>query len=141
MTHFYLVIDLGTLPGGNSSSAAAINDLGQVVGSSDVAGGTEHAFLWRAGALQDLGTLPGSNSGTSGISTCGQVAGQSNFTGSGTDTHAFVWSSGSLQDLGTLPGDNGSAAVAISACGQVVGNSSLSAGGNCARLSGAKARA
>jgi probable HAF family extracellular repeat protein len=60
----------------------------------------------------------------------GQVAGQSDFNGSGGKTHAFVWSSsGGMQDLGTLPGDDGSAAVAINACGQAVGNSSLRAGG------------
>jgi probable HAF family extracellular repeat protein len=83
MTHFYAVIDLGTLPGGHSSSAAALNDFGQVVGSSDVAGSKNHSFLWTAGALQNLGTLPGgSHSGASGISTCAQVAGQSDFTGS-----------------------------------------------------------
>jgi probable HAF family extracellular repeat protein len=56
MAHFYTVTDLGTLPGGNSSSAAAINDLGQVVGSSWVAGGNIHAFFWAQGAMQDLGT-------------------------------------------------------------------------------------
>jgi uncharacterized membrane protein len=47
MTHFYVVIDLGMLPSGNSSSAAAINDLGQVVGSSEVAGRKDHSSSGR----------------------------------------------------------------------------------------------
>ena len=41
----YTVTDLGTLPGGTSSGATAINDHGSVVGSAD-ASGVEHAFLW-----------------------------------------------------------------------------------------------
>lgn len=79
MAEYYAVTDLGTLPGGASSTAWDINDLGQVVGSSDAAGGQVHAFLWATAAqMQDLGTLPGgSSSQASGISVCGQVAGQS----------------------------------------------------------------
>ena len=133
MAEYYVVTDLGALPGGASSNAYDINDNGQVVGSSQVTGGNSHAFLWRPTTpLQDLGTLPrGSGSQASGISVCGLVAGQSDLAGSGGKDHAFVWSSvGGMQDLGTLPGDNGSEAGAINACGQVVGNSSLSAGGH-----------
>jgi probable HAF family extracellular repeat protein len=52
MAHFYVVTDLGTMPGGSSSSATAINDRDQVVGSSEVAGGNNHAFFWTAGAMQ-----------------------------------------------------------------------------------------
>jgi probable HAF family extracellular repeat protein len=39
-------IDLGTLPGGNSSSARAINARGQIVGVSRTSTGVEHAVLW-----------------------------------------------------------------------------------------------
>ena len=60
MAEYYVVTDLGALPGGASSNAYDINDNGQVVGSSQVTGGNSHAFLWRPTThLQDLGTLPG----------------------------------------------------------------------------------
>ena len=39
------MLDLGTL-GGTSSTATGINHRGQVIGTSDVAGGGAHAFLW-----------------------------------------------------------------------------------------------
>ena len=45
------IVDLGTLPGGVSSSAAAINDDGWVVGSADVGNATSHAFVWRNGRM------------------------------------------------------------------------------------------
>ena len=51
------VQDLGTL-GGSSSWASAINDSGQVIGSSYLAGDqNRHAFLYKDGKMTDLGTL------------------------------------------------------------------------------------
>lgn len=52
VARFYVVTDLGTMSAGNSSSGTAINDRGQVVDSSEVAGGNNDAFLWTAGARQ-----------------------------------------------------------------------------------------
>src|SRR6478672_12955343 len=53
--------DLGTLPGGDYSSAFAINDSGVVVGSSNIAT-SSHAFQWTPSqGMHDLGTLPGTN--------------------------------------------------------------------------------
>jgi probable HAF family extracellular repeat protein len=58
-------IDLGTLPGGTSSSAQGINNLGQIVGYSfttQIDGA--HAFLWTdATGMLDLNDLIQSNSG------------------------------------------------------------------------------
>src|SRR5690242_8555759 len=60
VVEYYVVTDLGTLPGGASSNAYDINDRGQVVGSSQVAAGQNHAVLWTPMTpLKDLGTLPG----------------------------------------------------------------------------------
>jgi probable HAF family extracellular repeat protein len=54
-----MMTDLGTLPGGNFSSATGINDRGQVVGYASVASGAFHAFLFEDGVMTDLGALPG----------------------------------------------------------------------------------
>src|SRR5207245_9209115 len=50
--------NLGTLPGGRVSFAIAINDAGQVVGTSE---GGSGAFLWQNGIMTDLGTLGGAS--------------------------------------------------------------------------------
>lgn len=67
------MIDLGTL-GGSDSSAAAVTDGGQVVGSSDIAGDADfHAFSWTAaGGMIDLGTLGGSRSQALAANDAGQ---------------------------------------------------------------------
>jgi len=54
----YERIDLGTL-GGRQSFAAAINNRGQIVGSSDTPTNQTHGFLWEDGAMIDLGALGG----------------------------------------------------------------------------------
>jgi probable HAF family extracellular repeat protein len=90
--------DLGTLPGGDYSSAFAINDSGVVVGTSNTSTST-HAFSWTlAKGLSDLGTLPGANASSAlAINNQGQIAGSSG-------GHAVLWSGGGIQDLGTLGG-------------------------------------
>jgi probable HAF family extracellular repeat protein len=58
------VTDLGTLPGADESRAVAINDDGQVVGSSGTAAsGLAHAFSWTPdGGMVDIGTPGGATS-------------------------------------------------------------------------------
>ena len=112
--------DLGTLPGGARSGAAAINNLGHVVGVSDTRFGRSRAFLWRGGVMQDLGTLPGYNDSRAvAINDRGQVVGVArNDRG---DERAFLWHDGRLRDLGTLPGYARSTVFAINNRGEIIG--------------------
>jgi probable HAF family extracellular repeat protein len=125
----YNLTDLGTLPGGVSSQALAINDLGQVVGAASVPEGT-HAFLWTdSGGMQDLGTLPGGGaySIAAGINVRGKIAGSSDFTQPfAGNTHAFVWTQSSgMQDLGTLGCPDITGATGINFFSEVVGISTI----------------
>jgi probable HAF family extracellular repeat protein len=114
---------LGVLPGGDSSTAFAINDSAQVVGSSNTQNQL-HAFQWTAARrLVDLGTLPGdTDSEAFGINNPGQIVG---YSSGPSGQRAFITdASGVLQNLGTLPGDNGSQGNDINDAGTVVGVSS-----------------
>src|SRR5262245_45831236 len=56
--------DLGILPGGKSSTAAAINNRGDIAGTAnkdfiDVGMDKIRAVLWSGGAMIGLGTFPG----------------------------------------------------------------------------------
>src|SRR5437762_9058267 len=55
-------IDLGTL-GGNSTTPRALNNGGQVVGTSVAADGQAHPFVWEAGTMRELPLLPGTRPG------------------------------------------------------------------------------
>lgn len=119
----YRFTDLGTL-GGGSSRAYAINDAGQVVGSSDVADGSAvHATLWRGSTTTDLGTLGGTNSRAYGINRAGEIVGASDVAGD-LGTHAVLWRGASPSDLGTLGGAS-SFAYGISNTGRIVGGSTV----------------
>lgn len=106
--------DLGVLPGGDYSVASAINDSGQVVGTSNTRNGMQ-AFLWTsANGLTRLPSLSGTVASSAyAINNFGQIAGVSG-------VHAVVWSAGSMKDLGTLGGSR-SEAHGINSQGQVVG--------------------
>jgi probable HAF family extracellular repeat protein len=115
-------LDLGTL-GGTSSQAEAINDLLEVVGSSDTATGTD-AFLW-IGKMFDLGNLGGSFAVANSINNLSVVVGSSNTAGD-TDVHAFIWTAKKgLVDLNKLiPANSGwdlQVASSINDSGTIVG--------------------
>ena len=110
----YFLTDLGTL-GGTQSFAYAVNDLGQVVGSSWIAGDTaSHSFLYSNGKMKDLYPL---NSGTvqtvgpTGINLFGQIA--SGLTENGVYVPAILNSAtGNLTLIGSL-GSNGTATFGV----------------------------
>jgi probable HAF family extracellular repeat protein len=127
---------LGTLEGFGTSHALAINDFGQVVGYSTVAGFDDHAFLWTpdrpngtTGTMVDLGVLQGPSSTASAINDAGVVVGWSRRdTGGKFHFHAFRWTpatpngtTGAMSDRGVLPGDHSSFATGINSRGDIVG--------------------
>jgi probable HAF family extracellular repeat protein len=119
----YQAIDLGTLEGGPNSYPTAVNDLREVVGSSQV--GTtrfSHAFLWRKGKLIDLGVLNPDFpvSYAYDINDRGQIVGTSAAVTGG--FHAVLWRHEVMTDLGTLGGAS-SSATSINNRGQAVGRS------------------
>jgi probable HAF family extracellular repeat protein len=120
--------DLGTL-GGSSSFAKAINDAGQIAGTSFTAHARFHAFLYSGGTMVDLGTLGRSSIDSSdgwAINAAGQVVGDST---SAVNTHAFWYAAGSMIDLGTLGNPAfPSTAFGINNAGQIVGYSGTPTG-------------
>uniref|UniRef100_UPI001CFEFC56 hypothetical protein n=1 Tax=Microseira wollei TaxID=467598 RepID=UPI001CFEFC56 len=127
-------------PSSTSSYAVAINDLGQVIGTSTTiySGNyyrppynyTEHyeqnVFLWdKNSGMINLGTLGGKNQATA-INNYGQVIGYSVIADG--QTRAFFWEKSSgMINLGTLGGDY-SSANAINDYGQVIGSSVIADG-------------
>jgi len=82
-------IDLGTL-GGTSSTPAAVNESGDIVGWSEVAVGSvmRHAFLWTpTTGMMDLGQ---DTSFATAINNLGHVAGGALY-GDPFGTHPFLW--------------------------------------------------
>ena len=92
--------DLGTL-GGENSEAVAVNDAGQIAGTSDTAAGLRRAFRMVAGhKMTDLGSLFGAagNSQASGINKNGAVIGTDD---DGATNQAFLYDN-KLRHLGEL---------------------------------------
>lgn len=123
-----VMTDLGTLGGdaiieGDISAASALNEHGQIVGSSTTASGDTHAVLWQNGVMTDLGTLGGTFSDAADIDERGQIVGTS--TTAAGERHAFLWQEGVMTDLGMLGGCGpivpSSEAHGINDHGQVVG--------------------
>jgi probable HAF family extracellular repeat protein len=114
---------LGKLRAADYSRAFAINESGDVVGTSGRRG-VDRAFLWtRNGGMEDLGVLPVDTQSTAtGINNAGQVVGYSS-SRSGEDRAFLCTRNRGIEDLGTLPGGDFSRALAINETGDIVGTS------------------
>ena len=114
------MVDIGTL-GGTIAVPNWMNDRGQVVGASNIAGDQiSHAFLWdKRRGLQDLGILPGGMfSYANSINDAGEAVGGSD---SSNGAPAVLWKDGAMIDLGNLAGDICSGANSINSSGEIVG--------------------
>jgi probable HAF family extracellular repeat protein len=130
------VTDLGNLGGtgqGFGNLALNLNNEGQVVGQSDLAGDANfHAFRWSKNTgIEDLGTLTGDvNSVALGINDSGEIVGLSldaNF-----DAHPYVWRNGVMTNLNSLIPANSPLslfiACSINSSGEIVGLAVTSTG-------------
>jgi len=111
----WVIRSLGTL-GGSYSLAYAINERGQVAGTSQTAAGKQHVFLWANGRMTDLGRYDGDGLF---LNERGQVAwnepGRGNPDGVHTERRAFVWKDGVTTKLGQFR------VVGMNDRGQIVG--------------------
>ena len=117
---------LGTLPGGTTSQANAINDLGQLTGYANgtKTGAAVHAVLWgRNGVIQDIGALSGGYSQGDAINIQGEVIGYS--ITQDAKSHPIYWNkSAGLRALPYLSAtDTRGWGLAINNLGQIAGGS------------------
>ena len=114
----YRIADLGDLTDG---TVAALNDAGQITGTTPGPSDMAHGFLWDAGRGLPLGALPKHHASIAyGINSRGQVAAASfNIPGRG---RAFLWD-GVPRRIGSLPGFPYSEARGVNDAGQVAGSS------------------
>jgi probable HAF family extracellular repeat protein len=115
------MVDLGSL-GGKVGFPSWLNNNGQVVGQSNLAGDKKyHPFFWQKGkSMQDLGTLGGSSGTATWINDAGKIVGGA-YTQGDQAFHAVLWKNGKAHDLGVLPGYKHSLAYSINSKGQIVG--------------------
>ncbi len=134
------IIELGTF-GGRSSTAHAINERGQIVGTADTGMVREapyqnvaisHAFMWENGRLADIGTLGGKDSVAHAINDHGWIVGISEIDMTsiiGGEQSQFLYMNGEMLDLNRLiPRDSGWQlfnAVAINNRGQILATGNL----------------
>ncbi|MFO0811246.1 MAG: PEP-CTERM sorting domain-containing protein [Gemmataceae bacterium] len=125
------MVNLGALPGHISSTAAGINNAGQVVGTSSPSGGTafdQRAFRYTDGVgMVGLG-VPAGAAGSVGraINNSGQVSVSGFFTSSVGKAYRYTDALGYLL-LGDLGGQN-SVGWAINDGGQVAGSADTASG-------------
>jgi len=112
-----------------------INAYGQVIGYSDVVGGSPwHAVMWEDDAILDLGTLAGTSKSIGrAINENGQLVGVSYVKSS--KYSGFIYEDGVMSGIGSLGSNpDWTSANAINNAGQIVGYSKTTDGQNHAFL-------
>ena len=98
----FTITDLGTVLGGTESSAVAINDAGEIVGSSTV-GGNSHVYRYVNGQMTDLGTFGRPSAEAVDINEPGQILVR---TGSSPSTPYVLYDHGQQTQLPIYQGRN-----------------------------------
>jgi probable HAF family extracellular repeat protein len=117
-------VNPGWLPGASSSGAKAVNDSGQIAGTSYTSSGAQ-ATVWQGGTGTAIGSLGGGESYGNAINNAGVVAGGSATAGGA--GHAFTFDGG-WTDIGLDLGMGWSAAYGINDAGVVTGYGERSSG-------------
>jgi len=134
----YGIVDLGTLPTGNTSIGFSINNTGQAVGYSNTATSQRAVTFSTSSPLSELlAAFHAANGGSSqafGNSDAGHATGLVRLSANSFLPRAFLFDAGNVTVLGTL-GGTFSQGNAVNGAGQVVGVSgTASNGGNRAFL-------
>jgi probable HAF family extracellular repeat protein len=127
------ISDLGTL-GGRYSSAVAINQRGQIVGTSLTKDGASHVFVWENGKQSDLGDIGGpvAINGRGQVLVNRQVWEHVALSDQLVASQSFVWDRGRVTQLAPMEGRDLVVATAINDRGQVIGTSSAKNGSGAA---------
>jgi len=112
--------DLGTLTGGSSSEARAVNNSGVVAGGATDSSGSNVGMMdappYTTTSMQNLGTLDNYYTVARGINDAGQIVGSSTIVGSDGYKHvrAFTYdATNGMQELGVISGGNFSIAYGV----------------------------
>jgi probable HAF family extracellular repeat protein len=127
-----VMTDLGTL--GYGTYGNAINDLGHVAGTAEIAGPPNRPtdpFFYSDGVMQNIGNFGGIFSNAWAMNNQDQIvgsAGGESIDGNLYPWRAFLYDHGVMRDLGTMTYDGNSSAYGINELGQVVGYTDTDSG-------------
>ena len=117
------VTDLGRLPGDGFSEGLAVNNLGQVVGTSQSQsnGGLPDFWLWQNGQIRQIQVPAAStfSNATAAINNRGHAV--VSFYVSPTSQHSYLDDAGQITDLGNLRNFQSTRAQSINDADQIVG--------------------